>query len=125
MSLINPFAAFRTPTTERQVKELCIVIAGKTSKKAQSLRHDSFDLGHDLKKIHETLGRIQGLATEEFGGLPQMQVLAALGDRLARPNNYEEHKSHASLLIDKTEFYKSASKVTEATSSALGRGQVK
>ena len=48
-----------------------------------------------------------------------MAVLGALWTRLARPDDYEEHKSHTSLLTDMTEFYEKSSYVMQETIAAL------
>lgn len=48
-----------------------------------------------------------------------MDILGALWTRLARPNDYKEHKSHTSLLTDMTAFYKKSAHVMQETTAAL------
>ena len=124
ISAISPFAAFSLATaadTEKQVKDLFLFNAIKIRDKVKLLLDDSFDLGHNLDIIQETLDRIKELAIDEVGDLPPMDVLKALWTRLARADDYEDYKLHTLLLTDMTQFYESASNVMKETTSALNR----
>jgi hypothetical protein len=125
MLALSPFAAFdlakNSDYTDEQVKHLFITTAARISDKVKLLIDDSFNLAHHLDIIQETLDRIKELAVDEIGDIPQMDVLAALWTRLARADDYEQHKSHTSLLTDMTEFYESCSNVVKETIAALNR----
>jgi hypothetical protein len=97
ISAISPFAAFAlayADNSEEQVKHLFITTAARISDKVKLLIDDSFDLTHNLDTIQETLDQIKELAINEIGDLPRMDVLGALWTRLARADDYEQHKSH-------------------------------
>ncbi|KAF2238265.1 hypothetical protein EV356DRAFT_507360 [Viridothelium virens] len=124
MAYINPFAVldFANPNhSEEQVKRIFISTAAKISDKVKTLLDDSFELNHDFDEIQETLDRIRELVSDEIGDLPRMNVLAALWARLARPDDYEKHKSHTSLLTHLANFYESSSEVMQETTVALNR----
>ena len=124
LSAISPFSAFslgKADDTEEQVKYLFLVNAVKISDRVKLLLDDSFELGHSLDNIQETLDRLKELAIDEVGDLPSMDVLTALWTRLAHADDYEEYESHTSLLTDMTQFYESASSVMKETTSGLNR----
>lgn len=121
---MSPFAAFGPPDSahsEEQVKHLFISTADRISNKVKLLVDDSFDLGHSLDAIQETLDRIKELALDEIGDLPRLDVLGALWTRLAHADDYNQHQSHSSLLTDMTDFYESSSYIMEETVAALNR----
>jgi hypothetical protein len=124
ISAISPFAAFalaNADSSEEQVKHLFIITAARISDKVKLLIDDSFDLTHKLDTIQETLDQIKELSINEIGDLPRMDVLGALWTRLACADDYEQHKSHTSLLTDMTDFYESSSSVMKETTEALNR----
>lgn len=121
---MSPFAAFGAPDSahsEEQVKHLFISTADRISNKVKLLIDDSFDLGHSLDAIQETLDRIKELALDEVGDLPRLDVLGALWTRLARADDYNQHQSHTTFLTDMTDFYESSSYIMEETVAALNR----
>ena len=121
---LSPFAAF-TPSgldqSEERVKHLFIHTADSISNKVQVLIEESFELGHNLDAIQETLDRIKELTIDEIGDLPRANILNALWIHLARPDDHEQQKSHTNLLADMGEFYKRSSFVVEETVAALNR----
>lgn len=122
--MLNPLAAFNPSVadqSEGRVKHLFIDTANRISDKVKVLIDDSFDLGHGLDVIQETLDRIKELALDEIGDLPRADILRELWDRLARPDDYEEEKSHTTLLTDMTDFYSRSSFVMKETVAALNR----
>ncbi|KAL9097932.1 MAG: hypothetical protein Q9165_000258 [Trypethelium subeluteriae] len=124
MAYINPLAVlnFAGPNhSEEQVKRIFISTAAKISGKVKTLLDDSFELNHNFDQIQETLDRIRELVSDEFGDLPRMNVLGALWARLARPDDYEKHKSHTSLLTHLANFYESSSEVMQETTATLNR----
>ncbi|KAK3988502.1 hypothetical protein QBC44DRAFT_329157 [Cladorrhinum sp. PSN332] len=122
LSAIRPFGAFdRRGSTEERVKDIFLVTAERIGDKVKLLIQESFHLSHSLESIHETLDSIKEIAVGELGDLPQQNVLSALWMLLARPDDHAKLKSHKTLLVDMTEFYKNSSSVMEKTSAALNR----
>ena len=124
ISLLNPFAVFQRSSrdqTEVGVKRTLIFTAEKISNKVQMLIDDSFELGHGLDTIQETLDRIKELTLDELGDLPRASILAALYNRVTHSDDYRQEQSHTTLLDDMTEFYNRSSFVMEETVAALNR----
>ena len=120
LSALNPFAAFTTPKdSEAEVKDVFVRTATKISGRVRLLIDDSFNLGHDLDLIQETLDQIKELTIDEGDDLPRKDVLGALWDQLTRPDDYEEYRSHSALLAEMTDFYTSSSFVIKETTAAL------
>ena len=120
LSALNPIAAFtNTKHSEAEVKDVFVRTAAKISGGVKLLIDDSFNLAHDLDLIQETLDLLKELTIDEGEDLPRKDVLGALWERLARPDDYEEYRSHSALLTEMTEFYKSSSFVMEETTAAL------
>lgn len=123
ISLLGPFSAFEASNTRRE-KELRDVFLSTSTRilgKIKLLLANSFELGHDLLSIKQTLDRIKELAIDEVGDTPQLDVLRALWIRLARANDYKRYKSHGSLLADITDFYHSSADMMAETVVALNR----
>ena len=122
LSALSPFAPFRnTKPSETEVKDVFLRTATKSSGRVKLLIDDSFDLAHDLDLIQETLDRLEELTIDEGGDLPRQDVLGALWERLAHPDDYEQHQSPSSLLKHMTEFYDSSSFVMKETTAALNQ----
>ena len=120
LSALSPFAAFTdTKHSEAEVKDVFVRTAAKISGGVKLLIDESFNLAHDLDLIQETLDRLKELTIEEGDDLPRKDVLGALWERLARPDDYEQHRSHSVLLTEMTEFYESSSFVMKETTAAL------
>ena len=123
-SAIQPFGAWDLVAggrTEEEVKILFMTTATRMSEKVGSLLQDSFEQFHNLENINAALDRIKELCQEEFGDIPAMNVLSTLWKSLARPNDYEEYKSHLTLLQDMTQLYDNARHVVIHTTAALNR----
>jgi hypothetical protein len=124
LSAISPFGAWgllNVGHTEDEVKHVFRVTATKISQQVERLLEDAFEQFHNLDNINVVLDRIKELCQEELGDIPATNVLGALWDILARPDDWERYKSHRTLLEDITKFYKSASYVVEHTTAALNR----
>ena len=119
---MNPLAAFAdTKHSEAEVKDVFVRTATKIGGGVKLLLDDSFTLAHDLDLIQETLDQLQELTIDEGDDLPRKDVLGALWERLARPDDYEQYRSHSDLLAEMTDFYKSSSYVMKETTTALNR----
>ena len=101
------------------MKHLLIYTADKISNKVRVLIEDSYQLDHSLEKIQSTLDGMKELVAAELGDLPRTHILKALWNHLARSDDYEQLKSHTTLLEDMTEFYKRSSSVMKETVAAL------
>ena len=124
LSMLSPFSAFRSTgdtLTEKQLKEVFLAATSQIAGRLPPCISDAWELHGLFKKIQVSLERIQELATDEMGDLPQMAVLSSLWSQVARADEYAEHKSHKELLKDLTGFYKSLSERTVDTLSTLKR----
>ena len=116
LSAMSPFAAF---DSEEQVKDLFFSTADRISNKLKLLIDDSFDLGHSLDAVQETLNRIKELALDEIADLPRLDLLSALWTRFAHADDYNQQQAHSSLLTDMTDFFESPSYIIEETVATL------
>ena len=122
--VISPFAAFGPANagyTEEQVKQVFITTANEIADEVSLLLKGTFDLNLDFGLIQETLDRIYRLAMNETGDLPRMDILGELWARLAHADDYEELRSHQSLLTDMTQIYESSLYMVKETTAALNR----
>lgn len=121
---ISPFAAFGPANagyTEAQVKKIFITTLSQIIDEVRSLIKSSVDLDHQFDEIQSNLDQINKLAVNEIGNLPRWDVLSELWARLAYANEYEEYKSHQSLLSDLAWFYENSSRMIKETMIALNR----
>lgn len=124
LSMLSPLSAFRSTgdaLTEEELKEVFLTATSQIAGRLPPCIADAWELHGLFKKIQSTLDRIQELAVDEMGDLPQMAILASLWNQLARADEYAEHRSHKELLEDLTGFYKSLGERTVETISALKR----
>ncbi len=96
--------------TETKVKEVYLRSTSQIAGRLPPCLQDALELYDLFKNIQSTLNRIQELAVDEIGDLPQMVILASLWNQLARPNEHAEYRSHKELLEDLTGFYTDMSK---------------
>ena len=107
--------------TEEQLKEVFLVATSQIAGRLPPCITDAWELHGLFQKIQMSLERIQELAIDEMGDLPQMAVLSSLWNQVARADEYAEHKSHKQLLQDLTGFYRSLGQRTVDTISTLKR----
>ena len=124
VSFLHPLSAFElsgAAQTEEDVKDVFLSTSTRIGDKVKILLQVSLELGHGLSKIQEILDRLQELAVDEVGDLPQMDVLRALWTRLARKDDYSLFKVHETLLTDITDLYKTSLDLIQETVAALNR----
>ncbi|KAK0652638.1 hypothetical protein B0T16DRAFT_454987 [Cercophora newfieldiana] len=104
---------------EEQVKQVLLYTTTKVSDTVKVLIKDSSDLAHKLNTIQDTLGHLREVATDEFGKLGRLGVLAELWVRVADPGDAEQFKAHGERLNDMVALYSAALTVMEETGKVL------
>lgn len=111
LSLLNPLSAFlsrETTLTENQLKQLLLDESAQVAQRIPPIMSDALVL-HDLfKSIQATLDTLQKLTVKEKSEFPELGMLVALWQRVARPDAYAENQSHHMLLGDLMHFYNTA-----------------
>lgn len=101
------------------MKEIFLTATSQVANRLPPCIADAWDLHGLFENIQSTLDRIQELALDEMGDLPQMAILAAWWNQLARADEHSENRSHKELLEGLTRIYKSLGERTVDTISAL------
>ena len=117
VNIVNPYGMF-WPTghllTGERLKESFLVLTSQMVTRLDPLLADTVELYGLFNNIQLTLLRIKELVGDEAKDTPELSVLSALWKKLARPDEYAEHKSHGELLEHLIIFYKDmAERVTE------------
>ena len=95
VSFLHPLSAFEladAAQTEENLKQVFLSTSTRIGGKVKIFLEASFELDRGLSEIQEILDRLKELAVDEVGDLPQMDVLRALWNRLARKDDYSRYK---------------------------------
>lgn len=120
ISSLLPLSAFEPRfKIELELKDVFARTTTEMSARLFNLIEEAGHLRYLLRDISDVLDQLKGLALDEIKDSPEMAVLAGLWVAVARRDDYEEYKSHQTLLTEITVYYATAMEVMKSTSHAL------
>jgi hypothetical protein len=122
LSTLSPWSAFQSSyKTEKDLGGIFAKGIPEMAGLLPRLIDQASDLCQLLRSISVALDTIRGLALDQLEHTPEISVLAALWEKLARPDDYAVLKSYRALLNDITVHCEQASELMRDTLHALNK----